>query len=57
MAEFWRESASANEISITHRLNILRFIFSDLFELDSGVNIKPFITWTFEIFINLKFAF
>ena len=56
MAEFWRESASANEISITHRFNILRFIFSDLFELDSGVSIKPFITWTFEIFINLKFA-
>ena len=37
MAEFWRESASANEISITHKLNILRFIFSDLSELDSSL--------------------
>ena len=59
MAEFWRDSASANEISIKYLLKILRFIVVDFqvcCELASGLKIKLYITWTFEILIDSKFA-
>ena len=55
MAEFWRDSASANDKSIKYLLKIYRFIV-DFSQLASGLNMKLYITWTFEILIDLKFA-
>ena len=56
MAEFWRDSASANEISIKYLLKIFRFIVVNFSQLASGLKIKLYITWTFEILIDSKFA-